>query len=119
MEHVKTSYILRFNAKMFECSCKKSSWGLTYNSKSDLVIFKPGKKFGPTKVHLELRYERVDFVPVNRSGVSCFSRDCCSEKGFIEIGNQTFNLSIHKQILVLIYYTRLPRICYTEILTFS
>ena len=101
---------------MLECSGQNSTGSLTDNGKSDPIFFKPGKQFSPTRVHLELWDQRVDFVPVNRSGVSCFSRDCCSEKGFIEIGNQTFNLSIHKQILVLIYYTRLLRICYTEII---
>ena len=95
MEQVKTANILGLDSEMLECPCKDASGRLAYDSKPYIVVFELLKELAPSGVHLELWDQRVYLLPID--GLLLLQRSCdrCPEECFIEICNQTFNLSVH------------------------
>ena len=103
--------VFRFDSEMLECSGEDAPSGLAHDCKPYIIILQPLEQIGPTRIHLELRDEGVDFLPINRLFLLKRSCDSCSEEGFVKICNQTFNLFIHIILLLYILY-RTPPIGY-------
>ena len=94
MEEIETAHVRWFDSEMLECSAEDASGGLAYDSKHDVVLLKPGHDFLPAWVHLKLWDQGVDLIPIDGLGLLQISYDSCTEEGFIEVSDETFDLGV-------------------------